>query len=356
MKINKSFGAVLVISPLLLLSGCAPLDWVKGKLGMGKKTEEIVKKGKDKKKMSVAGGEWIVKVGNETVVSANEFEKEFNALIDEQPQLKSMLPLMPNLEKDFAKGLGNQEVVSRYIEKNKIDQSAEYLARKERMERAVLQILDKEFFAKSVKAASMSEGDVKKFYEENKDVLQGILISRGGIKAEGVSFEKRADAQAFLKKAKEAKDLDLQKLAEKNGLSKNSRDFKLVNQQSFAIDPVLRTKILALKEFPTLDIMAIGDKTFWVVHAPEKEDAKYRPFNEVKEGVKNVAEQTERAKLLQKKLETLAENYGVEINDTYFEQKAAKFANQNPAMIPGIEQRVVADADTAQPQSATKAA
>ena len=81
MKTKKALYAVLVISPVLLRSGCNPMDWFKGKGG----GEIESKKEMFSEKKVVGGGDWIVKVGNEVAVSSNDFEKEFNALLDEKP-------------------------------------------------------------------------------------------------------------------------------------------------------------------------------------------------------------------------------------------------------------------------------
>ncbi len=321
-KSRTKLYAVLAISPILLLSGCKPVDWVKEKLGMSP-SKKVKKYGKSKKRSSSKG--WVVKVGDEVVVSDQKFEDEFNLLLEEKPQLKSMLPLMPNLEKDFARGLGNQEIITRYIQEHKLDQKSDYLAKKERMERAVIQMLNTEFFAQSFKDEKLSDSAVKKFYEDNKDTMQGILISRGGVNTVAVSFEKKSDADAFCKRAKSlGSKLDIEKLAKNSGLSDKVRDFKMVNGQSYTVEPVLRTKLLSLKKFPTVDVVAVGDDAFWVVHAISKEEAQYRPFDQVKDGVRSVAEQTEKGKQLQKELEKLAKNYSLEINDSYFAKKTAQ--------------------------------
>lgn len=329
--VRKHFYIALALSPILLLSGCRPVDWLKEKLGMCQCQEKKNAAGKKGREHLVAG-EWVVKVGDDVIVSSDEFQAEFNLLLDEKPQLKSMLPLMPNLEKDFAKGLGNQEIIARYVEDKKLDQTPGFIAKKARMERAVKQMLNAEFFAQAFDATKVSDEDVKKFYEDNKDSMQGIMISRGGVNAAGVSFDKKIDAEVFLKKAKAAgKDLDIQTFAKGEGLSDNARDFKLINEQSFGIDPVLRTKIMTLKEFPTVDMIATSENSFWVVHASSKEETKYRTFEQVKEGVRNVAEQTEKGKMLQQELEKLTQNYGMEINEQYFQKEVEQEVVQTDA-------------------------
>lgn len=319
---RKNLYVALAFSPLLLLSGCNPLNWFKSN-SKEKTSKKIGRRGRRKVTGGYdTGGEWVVKLGEKIIVSSNRLQKEFDTLLEEKPQLKAMRALMPNLEKDFARGLGHQEIISQFIKDKKIDERADFIAKKERTLRAVEQMLNTEFFAKSFESVSLDEKELKKFYEENKDSMQGIMISQGGVNAVGVSFDKKSDAQEFLKKAQAAgRDRDLQKLAKANGIEDKAQDFKLVSGRSFGVDPVLKTKILALKKFPTLEILAVGDKSFWVVSASSKEKTKYRSFEEVKDGIKQVAEQTELSKKLQKELDVLTKTYGLEVNEAYFAKR-----------------------------------
>lgn len=331
---KKSLYIVLALSPLLLLSGCKP----------GKDEQKESKKGR-----TVANtADWVVKIGDNVVVSGDEFKGEFNALLEEKPQIKSMLPLMPNLEKDFARGLGNQEVVARFVEDRKIDQSPEYIARRAKMEKAITQILNAEFFAQEFKTAELTEADVKKFYDENKDTMQGIKISQGGVNCVGVAFEKKSEADAFLAKAKAAgKGLKLEKLAKDVGMGSKVRDFKLVHEQSFGMDPVLRTKVLSM-DAPAVGVVALNDKSFYVVQTTSKEATKYRSFAEIKDDLKNIAEQTEKGKQLQAELEKLTKEYGLEINETFFAKEGEKVgaATQTAANDQQVSPEALAQAAT----------
>jgi len=326
MNTKKSFYSALILSPVLLLSGC---NWFSSE-----KTADTAKS----LNTNVASGEWIVKMDDDVIVTSDQFKKEFDALLAEKPQLKAMLPLMPNLEPDFAKGLGNQQVVSRYIKDNKIDQKADYAAKKERYFRAAEQMLNAEFFAEAFPTKELSDADAKQFYEENKDSLQGALISRGGVVASGISFDNKADADAFFNKIKNMKKLDLEKVAQDNKLGEKFEDFNMVNEQSFNVEPVLKAKILAIKEFPKVQMLPIADKKFWVVYAAEKQDSQYRPFEQVKDGVKNVAKQTEQVKRIQGELDKLMKKYNVQINEDYFREKVSR-ANAEAAAIRALQER-----------------
>ena len=69
MKINhsrRSLYVILALSPILLLSGCKPFDWLKEKIGMGKKDESVVT-GASVMTPAQSGGDWVVKVGDKVL-------------------------------------------------------------------------------------------------------------------------------------------------------------------------------------------------------------------------------------------------------------------------------------------------
>jgi len=328
MNTKNVFYSALIFSPVLLLSGC---NWF---------SSEKTEKAPGALNTNVTSGEWVVKIGNEIAVTPQQLQEEFNLLLEEKPQLKAMLPLMPNLEQDVAKSLGSGKVIARYIKDNKIDQKLDYIAKRDRFLRTADQMLNLEFFKEEFPVKQLSDADAKKFYEENRDSMQGALISKGGVTVYGVSFDKKDDADAFFNKVKGIKNLDLKKVAQENKLGDNFKDFNMVNAQSFGIEAVLRTKILAMKKFPKVEILPIGDKTFWVVHATGKKDPQYRSFDEVKDGVKNVAQQTEQVKQLQNELEKLMKKYDVQVNEDYFRSKALK-ENAKAAAFKALEEKDV---------------
>jgi len=316
----KLLYCACTLSPILLLSGCSPVDWVKDKFGGSKEN-----KTKKRVRRTVADGDWVVRVGDEVIVSGDKFKQEFEAILEERPQLKSMLPLMPNAEKDFARGLGNQEIVTRFIEDSGMTNSSKYKERIERVQKAAIQIVNTEFFADAFTYKKLSDAYLNKFYEENKDTMQGIMISRGGVDTSAIMFDRKTDAENFYRKAKAAgRKLDLEKLVKEAGAKERVQDFKLVHTQSFGVDAAVRIKILALKSFPTVEMISSGDKAFWVVHAKEKKETQYRPFEQIKDGIRNVAEQTEKGKHLQKELDKLTKKYNVHINEGFFQKKTVR--------------------------------
>jgi hypothetical protein len=136
--------------------------------------------------------------------------------------------------------------------------------------------------------------------------MPDLLISRGGIKAVGVSFDKMAAAQDFLAKAKASKDIT--KAAQAAQLSKNVQDFKMVNDQSVGIDSALRDKILEIKKVPAVELIKLSDNKIWVVSATEKEEAKYRPFEQIKSGLEQLVKREKSNEVFEQELNKLKKN------------------------------------------------
>ncbi len=307
---------VTIVSPLLLLPACAPLDWIKSKLGSEPKP---VAQSEKTATINIDTKDWVVKINDKVAVVGKDFKQEFEMLLQEKPQLKSMLPLMPNLEKDFAKGLAQQAVISEYIAKNGLDKTAEYQKKLARAQKAVKTMLNIDAFNKSLGEVTMTDAELKDFYEENKDQIEGILMSHGGVSAVGVSFNSEDKAKAFLSIVKKmGKNVDIQAVAKSEAPNAKIQDFKLVHQRSLGIDPLVKNKIVAFKSCPTFEIVKGSDKNFWVVYASKKEDAKYRPFAEIKDGLAQAAKQQKQGKKANQQLESLMQKYNVNINEDYF--------------------------------------
>jgi hypothetical protein len=170
----------------------------------------------------------------------------------------------------------------------------------------------------------VSDADVVKFYEENKESMPELLISRGGVKAAGVQFDKEVDAKAFATKAK-GKDIATVAKAEKIA-NDRVRDFNFVNDQSVGVNPAVRSKVVSLKKFPATEVVKGDEKTWWVVNATESQEAKYRPFEQVQAGLKQYVEKERRMAMFDKEIGTLKDKYAVKINDDFFKQQQQNLA------------------------------
>jgi len=332
MQHKKFIKIALLVTPLALLPGCGAVDWIKEKLGGGSADAGVAVKAESKEAGAAAepmSGEVLATMNGKPVVTVSGLKQQMNQLMEENPQLKSVLPFMPDVEQNVFKSMVSQEVVNRYVVENKIKEKDEYRKDKERAEKALENALNYKYFALA-NPVKITEAEVKNFYETYKNSIPELMISRGGVQATGVAFDKEAGAKTFFEKVKGGK-ADFAKAAKEAGMGDKVRDFKLVNAQSVGIDPVLRNKIVSTTKFPSVDMLKAGEQ-YWVVAVTAKEDAKYRPFEQVKADIEREVEKQKRMEVFEQQIGKLKTEYKVVENDTYFKKQQAQQPKPGQAM------------------------
>lgn len=330
------FALALLLVPMVLLPGCGWLDCLRGK------------------KEAAAQGKAVVTMSGDVVITTKSFEVEFEQLLEENPHLKSVLAMMPDAKKNFLQGMVNQNVVDKWVSTNKVDQKEEYVKELDRMMRSVKRMLNTKYFGLE-HPVQVGENEVAEFYDKNKDSMPDLIVSRGGVKAAGVSFEKEADAKAFVAKVREMKDIT--KAANAAHVTKNLRDFKLVNSQSLGMDAALREQIVSLQKFPSVEVIKVNDKSFWVVSATAKEESQYRPLEQVKAGLEQYVAKEKRMEMFDKEISKLKADYNVVINeDALKPEEATQVADAAPVAAEAQEVVAAHDAPASAPVEAAKAA
>jgi hypothetical protein len=318
----------LLIS-VLVLPGCTVIDWIQTKFAsQGHAVQANGVSAKD-------SSDVIVWMNDKPIMTVQSLEAEKNDLLVANPQLKQMMAMMPadqreQLNRNLAEGLVTTELVNEYVRVNKMDQSSAYKQEFDRIVRSVKHMLNMKFFSQDIKIV-VTDAEAKDFYEKNKALVPNLLISHGGIKSKGVKFENETAAKDFAAKVKEQKN-DLEKTAAAAGLTDKVKDFKLVNDQSLALEAPLREKIVAIAKCPSVHVFVIEPKEVWVVVAEAKEDAKYRPFDQIKADIKTYLEQGKRDEVMQKELEKLRQQYKVVIKEDFFKSPAADESAQESMM------------------------
>lgn len=342
--VNQKFALALLLVPVVFLPSCAPWNWLKEKM-CGTKANSIA---------ANDSSAVIVSMKGHPVITTQSFDKEFDQLIEENPHLKSVLAIMPDAKKNFLTGMINQEVVDAWVAENRVDQKAEYQRELDRMMRSVRRMLNTKYFGLE-HPVQVSENEVNEFYEKNKDSMPDLMLSRGGVQAEGVSFEREADAKAFLAKAREMKNV--RKAADAAKVSKHYRDFKLVNAQSLGMDAALRDKVVALEKVPSMCVVKVSDNSFWVVSASHREETKYRPLEQVKAGLEQFVAKEKRMELFDKEIGKLKTDYNVVVNEEALRPaQAEQVAETHPSTAAQAEVAQAAPAPQAEPAQAPKAA
>lgn len=302
---SSKMSCALLICSIVFLPSC---DWLKDKVGLKKTTTSAI--------AANDTTEVIATIDGKPLMTSGEFEKQFKNFIEKHPY-GAMFAQMEGVDRKIFDGLVGQKIMTRWIEEQGINDSDEY---KEYLEQLV-QMLNARFFQMK-HPVSVSDSDIRAFYDQNKDNMPEAVLSRGGVNATGVQFAKEADAKAFLEKAK-GKGATLDKVAKEAGFGDKFRDFKLVNAASIGIDNVLRDKIVALKKFPSLEIFKSNDGNFWIVYASGKEEQKYRPYDELKPAIEQRLSAQKQEQAIEKAMDQLKKDYKVEIKEDYFIKNAA---------------------------------
>ncbi len=309
---QKKVVQVASLALVLLLSGC---DWFGKKEGAGLTDKAGAKE-------VVSGDVVIATMGGKPVLTIKEFEERFEQLLAGQPQLRAMLQYMPDLKVDVAKSLVSQSVIDKFVEESGLDKQTEYKNDLEQARNQAQKIVNVKHFRNAC-VKPVAENDVKKYYDEHKDEHPELLLSRGGVPASGVSFDKEADAKTFLAKITGKNAEEFKKIAEADKLGAKLRNFGLVNAQSLGMDNALRDKIVAVKK-PVTEMIKVNDKTFWVVQIGAKEETKYRPFDEVKAGLEKFLANRKMEEAMEQKLDELKAKYDVKINEEILKPKPAE--------------------------------
>ena len=330
-KHTKQMCLSLLLVPVLFLPGCWPGEAAKEKSSTGGGDAVLVDKQADD------GSPVLLKIGGRSVITLKNIDEKFNCLLEESPNLKQVLPFMPDAKMNFFKGLVSQEIVNEYIRRHDIDRSPEYQRELENTLEQVKCMLNAKYFTER-HPVEVSTSEIRKFYDENKDKIPDLMESQGGVKSEGVSFGNQEDAKAFLAKVKESKD-SLEKVATDAGYANDYHDFKLVNAQSVQIDPALKAKIAKLDRFPTTELLNVND-TWWVVKAESKTEPTYVAFDNLKQNLEEYLKKQKQMEVFEKTIETYKQQYDVEIHDEPLRPKAPE---QNQAALgQGLREQVMA--------------
>jgi hypothetical protein len=311
-KDRTYFHVTLLLAPLLLLSGCLPTT--------EKHETEVITSEIDTHSNGIEDGSPVLmRIDGRPVLTVKSIDADFERLVEENPQFKQVLPFMPDAKMNFFKGMVSQQIIDEYIRRNGIDTSPEYQREFAKTVDQVKHMMNMNYFSER-HPAEVSEAEVRKFYDENKDRIPDLMQSQGGVKAEGVSFSNEDDAKAFLAKAKEA-SASFEKSASEAGYASHYNDFKLVNAQSMQIDPALKAKILRIASFPSVELVNVGND-WWVVYAESKVEPTYVPYDQIKPMLQEHLKKQKQMETFEKVIDTYKDTYGVEIDDAPLKSNA----------------------------------
>jgi len=312
-------GMILILS---LLPGCTLLDSLKNSSPNPATTIDTTTQVDINNNPDLMTGDVVATMNGKPLITSTILEAEKENIMKSKPEYRAALAFMDAkvLDRNLTEGLISQAVVDQYIVEQKIDSSAEYQSELADIIKNMKRILNAKFFSQKFNV-TVSDAEISKFYEANKNAIPDLIISQGGVVASGMQFDNEISAKEFMIQVKNAQN-DLKKAAQETGVSNAVKDFKMVNSQSIGIDPALRDKIVAIKTAPSVEMITVNG-TVWVISATSKETAKYRPLEQVKDGIKQLLENNKRAELVESEIAKLRDTYNVSINEEYFKSDAS---------------------------------
>lgn len=330
MKVQKNIksGAaqVLVISMLLTMPSCRFVDWMKEKFGgSSEQTPQMVDTVAFETTSPSDSSAVLVTMSGKPLITQDMLEAEKQKLLASNPQLQAMIALMDEkqLNRNLVDGMASREIIRKYVADNKIDSSEKYRKDMDMVLQQVRDALNTRYFMDSF-SVSVADNEVKKFYDENKDVIPNLLISKGGVEAVAVSFGDEKAADEFATKAKGMKN-DVMRAAKEAGVTDKVKDFKLVHEQSLGIDPELKEKIIGIASVPSVNTFKVGNE-YWVVAANKKEAPKYRDLDQVRDDLKQLIEKEKTMKKFEEEVARLKGEYGIEVDESFFMPEQAAHA------------------------------
>jgi hypothetical protein len=320
---KKGVSLVAGLSLLICLPGCEPWEWFKQKFGgnRGNDTTTVAR--------VADGSPVLVKMEGQPVITLNDFEKKFDDFVDKN-RLRPLIQFMPDAKDKFLDGLISQKLIDREIRSLGIDKKGEYKQEFAQIVEAAEQMLNTKYWAE-LHPVQVSDAEMKRFYDEHKDQLPEVLISRGGVATVGINFANEAEAKAFYDKVK-ANPATFTEAAKTAKLDGKIQNFELVDETNMTVDPKLREKIVLYERFPTVEMIKVSDNACWVVYAKEKKKAECRPYDQVKSTVEQYVMREKRMQEFEKEINSLRDKYQIVVDKTQFSRGDNGAVPQLPEM------------------------
>lgn len=221
-------------------------------------------------------------------ITTGDFERELKNL----PEYLKAMADTPQGRKEMLDTMIIRELILQQASKDGLDKGAEI---EEKLQDLKKRLIVESFLKKKVEAEStVSDEDMKKFYEQNKDKFK----SGEQLKASHILVKTEKEAKDILAKLKAGGKFE--ELAQKNSVdSSSARGGDLGWFGKGSMVPAFEKAALALKEGQVSDVVK-SDFGFHIIKLTGKRPAGIRPFEEVKEQIKGAIMPTKQQEVFQK--------------------------------------------------------
>ncbi len=247
-------------------------------------------------------GKVLAEVNNGSITTG-DFDRELKNL----PEYLKAMADTPQGRKEMLDTMVIRELILQQASKDGIDKGAEI---EEKLQDLRKRLIVESFLKKKVEVESkVSDEDMKKFYEQNKDKFK--------------SGEQIKASHILVKTEKEAKDVaaqlkaggNFEELAKKSSVdSSSSKGGDLGWFGKGSMVPAFEKAALALKEGQISDVVK-SDFGFHIIKLTGKRPAGIRPFEEVKEQIKGAIMPTKQQEVFQKIKEELKKTAKITVKE-----------------------------------------
>ena len=279
---TKLFTATICVAALI---GCQGSSTSGGAKSEGKKEGKVL--------AEVNGGS----------ITTGDFDRELKNL----PEYLKAMADTPQGRKEMLDTMVIRELILQQASKDGLDKGAEI---EDKLQDLKKRLIVESFLKKKVEVESkVSDEDMKKFYEQNKDKFK----SGEQIKASHILVKAEKDAKDVLSQLKAGGNFE--EIAKKSSVDSSSAkggDLGWFGKGSMV--PAFEKAALALKEGQVSDVVK-SDFGFHIIKLTGKRPAGIRPFEEVKEQIKGAIMPTKQQEVFQKIKEELKKTAKITIKE-----------------------------------------
>jgi hypothetical protein len=119
----------------------------------------------------------VATMNGKTLLTEDQFNQELEQIMESNPQLRQLLPMMPDLKENILKSVVDREVMSQWVKEQGLDKNDDYKKDMARMQQQIKLALNMQYFSKAHEARP-TEQELMDFYEKNKETMPQLLISK----------------------------------------------------------------------------------------------------------------------------------------------------------------------------------
>ena len=267
-------------------------------------------KGSTAGKATISDPHVVAQIGDAKIM-----DKDIDAILAQIPEPYRARYSTPEAKRDIVTRMAEVRMLAMEAKKRGVDQRPET---KLKLEYIVDQILAKDLEDSTVDAIQITDADITKYYNDNKDKF--TVGPR--VKVRHILVEKEQDAKDILAQLKKGADFSaLAKAKSKCPSAKRGGDLGWVTKGR--MDKEFEKAAFALKKGEMSGVVK-SSFGYHIILCDDKEEAKEKPMDEIKPMVERQIKRERREEAVSKLKEEVQKAYPLTINEEYFKKVEAE--------------------------------